>query len=100
MKRILLALGLTALMVSCTSKDWKDTSLPASERAALLLKEMTLEEKVGQMCQYVAPCYVPPGQGSPYKNIAVDSPQKTSVAGTRTSRTRSEGARQARSCTA
>ena len=21
------------------------------------------------MCQYVAPCYVPPGQGSPYKNI-------------------------------
>lgn len=69
MKRILLALGLTALMVSCTSKDWKDTSLPASERAALLLKEMTLEEKVGQMCQYVAPCYVPPGQGSPYKNI-------------------------------
>ena len=69
MKRILLALGLLALMVSCTKKDWKDSSLPASERAALLLKEMTLEEKVGQMCQYVAPCYVPPGQGSPYKNI-------------------------------
>ncbi len=69
MKRYLLALGLLALMVSCSRKDWKDTSLPPSERAALLLKEMTLEEKVGQMCQYVAPCYVPPGQGSPYKNI-------------------------------
>ena len=35
----------------------------------LLLKEMTLEEKIGQMCQYVGPCYVPPDQGSPYKNI-------------------------------
>ena len=30
---------------------------------------MTLEEKIGQMCQYVGPCYVPPDQGSPYKNI-------------------------------
>jgi len=56
-------------MVSCGKGDWKDASLPATERAKALLKEMTLEEKVGQMCQYVAPCYVPPGQGSPYKNI-------------------------------
>ena len=68
MKKIYL---LSALLVltSCGKGDWHDASLPASERAKLLLKEMTLEEKVGQMCQYVAPCYVPPGQGSPYKNI-------------------------------
>ena len=54
---------------SCSRGDWKDPSLPACERARLLLKEMTLEEKIGQMCQYVGPCYVPPDQGSPYKNI-------------------------------
>ena len=62
-------IGIAILMVSCGKGDWKDASLPAAERAKALLKEMTLEEKVGQMCQYVAPCYVPPGQGSPYKNI-------------------------------
>ena len=56
-------------MVSCSRKDWRDASLTAEERASLLLKEMTLEEKVGQMCQYVAPCYVEPGKGSARKNI-------------------------------
>ena len=54
---------------ACSRGDWKNPSLPAQERARLLLKEMTLEEKIGQMCQYVGPCYVPPDQGSPYKNI-------------------------------
>ena len=64
-----LLLSIVIILASCGKGDWRDASLPASERAKLLLKEMTLEEKVGQMCQYVAPCYVPPGQGSPYKNI-------------------------------
>ena len=64
-----LVLGIAAAVAGCAGKDWHDAGLPASERAALLLEQMTLEEKVGQMCQYVAPCYVPPGQGSPYKNI-------------------------------
>ena len=67
--RKLYLLSVLVLLVSCGKGDWRDASLPAAERAKLLLKEMTLEEKVGQMCQYVAPCYVPPGQGSPYKNI-------------------------------
>lgn len=58
-----------AILASCSGGDYHDTSLSASRRASILLKQMTLEEKVGQMCQYVAPCYVPPGQGSPYKNI-------------------------------
>ena len=53
-------------LAACSAKDWRDASLPAGKRAALLLKEMTLEEKIGQMCQYVGPCYVPPDQGSPY----------------------------------
>ena len=69
MKRFTILLLLLASLASCGKRDWRDASLPASERAKSLLKEMTLEEKVGQMCQYVAPCYVPPGQGSPYKNI-------------------------------
>ncbi len=57
------------MMMSCDVKDWKDASLAPEERAQLILKEMTLEEKVGQMCQYVAPCYVEPGKGSARKNI-------------------------------
>ena len=69
MKRFTILLLLLASLASCGKADWRDASLPASDRAKLLLREMTLEEKVGQMCQYVAPCYVPPGQGSPYKNI-------------------------------
>ena len=62
-------LSVLLVLVSCGKGDWKDATAPAADRAKALLKEMTLEEKVGQMCQYVAPCYVPPGQGSPYKNI-------------------------------
>ena len=69
MKRLLVLLSFSVLLFSCNKGDWRDASLPAADRAKLLLKEMTLLEKVGQMCQYVAPCYVPPGQGSPYKNI-------------------------------
>ena len=68
MKRYLLIAGL-ALASACSSGDWHDASLSAEKRTKLLLKEMTLEEKIGQMCQYVGPCYVPPDQGSPYKNI-------------------------------
>ena len=69
MKRLFILLSLSVFLFSCGKGDWRDASLPAADRAKLLLKEMTLQEKVGQMCQYVAPCYVPPGQGSPYKNI-------------------------------
>ena len=69
MKKLAICLLTVISIASCEKGDWRDASLPASDRAELLLKEMTLEEKVGQMCQYVAPCYVPPGQGSPYKNI-------------------------------
>ena len=69
MKKLAICLLTVISIASCEKGDWRDASLPAASRAELLLKEMTLEEKVGQMCQYVAPCYVPPGQGSPYKNI-------------------------------
>ena len=67
MRRLLL-IAAVILAASC-GRDWHDATLPAPKRADLLLKQMTLEEKIGQMCQYVGPCYVPPDQGSPYKNI-------------------------------
>ncbi len=53
----------------CASKDWKDPSLSPADRTKALLAQMTLEEKIGQMCQYVGPCYVPPGQGSAHGNV-------------------------------
>ena len=70
MKLKITIIALVALMLAgCGQKDWKDSMLPAEKRAAALLKEMTLEEKVGQMCMYVGPCYVEPGHGSAHKNI-------------------------------
>lgn len=36
-----------------SSESYLDPALPAARRTELLLAQMTLEEKVGQMCQYV-----------------------------------------------
>lgn len=71
MKKTSIAIALSLILASSCSMggDWMDSSLPAEKRAELLLREMTLEEKVGQMCQYVSPGYIPPGQGSAHKNI-------------------------------
>ena len=73
MKTHLICLFAAALLLAaCSSKDWMDTSLSPEKRAGILLKQMTLEEKIGQMCQYVGPCYVEPGKGSASKNIDAD----------------------------
>jgi beta-glucosidase len=40
--------------MAIADRPWLDPSLPAERRADLLLAAMTLEEKVGQLCQYVA----------------------------------------------
>jgi beta-glucosidase len=61
-----------ALIAACSKPDWKDPSLTPAERTRALLQQMTLEEKVGQMCQYVGPCYVPPGQGTAHGNVDAD----------------------------
>lgn len=45
-------------MSASAGKSYRDTSLSPAERADLLLKEMTLEEKIGQMCQYVGPGHI------------------------------------------
>lgn len=46
------------VMVSCNSKSdnsksYFDTKLNSSQGVEILLKEITLDEKFGQMCQYV-----------------------------------------------
>lgn len=49
--------SLVVFLFSCSERDkstnWTDSSLPSEKRVELILKEMTLEEKIGQMCQYV-----------------------------------------------
>ena len=55
---LMFAGGILLLDACSEAKSYKDTSLPPAKRAALLLKEMTLEEKIGQMCQYVGPSHV------------------------------------------
>ena len=72
MRKLLYFCPLIMLLASCSGGDYMDSSLSPAERADILLKKMTLEEKIGQMCQYVSPAYVPPGQGTPYKNIDAD----------------------------
>lgn len=54
----LLFMGSIFLMSASIGKSYRDTSLSPAERADLLLKEMTLEEKIGQMCQYVGPGHI------------------------------------------
>lgn len=65
----LLFWGAALLLAACSTPDYRNASLPPATRAKALLAQMTLEEKVGQMCQYVGPCYVPPGEGSAHGNV-------------------------------
>lgn len=46
------------LMGASAGETYQDTSLSPAQRADLLIKEMTLEEKIGQMCQYVGPGHI------------------------------------------
>ena len=68
--RIHIYAALLLATAACSAPvDWKDSTQSPEKRTEALLSQMTLEEKIGQMCQYVSPCYVPPGTGSPFKNI-------------------------------
>lgn len=69
MRKPLFILGTALVLAASCTHDYMDASRTPEQRTRDLLKVMTLEEKIGQMCQYVGPCYVAPGQGSPYKNI-------------------------------
>lgn len=48
-KQSFLLLGLPFLMVSCSQPTYKNTGLAPEERASLLVKELTLDEKVSLM---------------------------------------------------
>ncbi|MFL5729053.1 MAG: glycoside hydrolase family 3 protein [Cytophagaceae bacterium] len=52
------------LQTAGPGQSYLDPALPADKRVELLLKEMTLEEKIGQMCQYV---------GEPSKSNALNN---------------------------
>ena len=47
------AIGFSAATCQNKSKDYTDPALPVSQRVSALMSQMTLEEKVAQMCQYV-----------------------------------------------
>jgi beta-glucosidase len=69
---LMFAGGILLLDGCSEAKSYKDASLSPAERTALLLKEMTLEEKIGQMCQYVGPSHVEENEKKPefiYENI-------------------------------
>jgi len=63
------ALGaLTALIAGAACRQagkapetYLDPELPAHQRVELLLEQMTLEEKIGQMCSYVGEAAAAPG---------------------------------------
>lgn len=48
MKRNLAILAAAALLTACGG-DWRDASLPSARRAELLVAQMTLDEKIGQL---------------------------------------------------
>ncbi|MBB3699368.1 glycoside hydrolase family 3 C-terminal domain-containing protein [Flammeovirga yaeyamensis] len=49
MKKLTIVFFVLAFMACNQNEKWKDSSLPAEERAEALIKEMTLQEKVRQM---------------------------------------------------
>jgi beta-glucosidase len=73
MKFLRTSLGAAVILISACSpilksqKSYLDASLPSAERVELLLKQMTLDEKIGQMCQYV---------GEPVKNVAANKDEE------------------------
>ncbi|WP_258104183.1 glycoside hydrolase family 3 N-terminal domain-containing protein [Marinoscillum sp. MHG1-6] len=56
------ALWLMIASVGCQTKmatyEYTDPNAPVAERVEDLMSKMTLEEKIGQMCQYVAPLHI------------------------------------------
>lgn len=57
------------------AQDYKNAKLAPSLRAASLLKAMTLEEKIGQMCQFAAPGYFQDNNSSSNIDAFAENPQ-------------------------
>lgn len=60
-KTSIFLLSLALLFSQCfkkTSYSYTNADAPVNERVADLLSQMTLEERIGQMCQFVAPLHI------------------------------------------
>ncbi|UXX79830.1 glycoside hydrolase family 3 C-terminal domain-containing protein [Reichenbachiella carrageenanivorans] len=61
MKNIIHTLIVGSLVMSCQTTpqvQYTDATAPVEARVESLMSQMTLEEKIGQMCQYVAPLHI------------------------------------------
>jgi|JI10StandDraft_1071094.scaffolds.fasta_scaffold00117_13 beta-glucosidase len=75
---LLFALGLASL--AAAPLPYENPALPVAQRVEDLLGRMTLEEKVGQMCQYLGPSRLPKNP-SPKKSKADDASTPDTYAG-------------------
>jgi beta-glucosidase len=65
MKNLILMVTIALCTVACSDQEiYKDPNAPAEKRAEDLLKRMTLEEKVGQMNQFVGIEHIKKNEGS------------------------------------
>ena len=58
---VLVLLVLWLLAARCGARpvlDYKGSNASVDDRVEALMAQMTLEEKIGQMCQYVAPLHI------------------------------------------
>ncbi|WP_221407840.1 glycoside hydrolase family 3 N-terminal domain-containing protein [Reichenbachiella faecimaris] len=62
MNKILISLSLAYTVAACQQPsipvDYLNADAPVEQRVESLMSQMTLEEKIGQMCQYVAPLHI------------------------------------------
>lgn len=71
------AIGLSMTGCQTGNKSYTDPNLPVSERVANLMSQMTLEEKVAQMCQYVGLEHMKTAE----KNISLEEMEKSHAQG-------------------
>lgn len=62
MKKFIISLSIGSIVLACQSPsskvDYMDANAAVDLRVESLMSQMTLEEKIGQMCQYVAPKHI------------------------------------------